>query len=727
MYQEPNTSQGETPTTTPKRSVMVTADKNDIAKAFDKALDEITKHINEGVSVSTPIGKQPQNNNLKISPADSDKSASSGHSSQSSGHTSSTSITEESIEIKASGKFRNDGRHIPFLNVHFKDSLKKLETVEENPEEGCTAPSSPIASPFDRIMPVSLPQTHSVSSRQSFMSNLIKPPTVKVVSTQEKAAHDYIIPKTSSRTNCIACIHGNVLLKPCGHRMCETCVHILRSNTVKSSFKTYSECILCKTPVAEFVTFAGKKECQGGNISPTKTNMNVQFMQNIAEEDVLRPLSWVFPGMNPLATRPVQTMASVTNRPQQIQFGDLSKLATAFNWPVVKLTNIPWDVSLKEIKTFLSAFKLPNVSLYAQCIHIIMDRTSGKTLSEAYIELATPAEAHRAVDTRNMKPLKGRLVSCMRSSQEDLMRAVFPKWKGEFSGCDAVVTSEMLQSTPHVPFITREEMNSLLVLHFSRKCAERPFENIISVLVKFPFHQGNLYTTLQRDLLFEMLKLAIESLKIHLSKEYHRIDDTLLERMMRAGIMTPVFTERQKLMILQVSGMTLPADLQDRLTPFKKEETEQQGSEIINQVNQTSDTNTSTEGVNLIPSSLFNSPPVEFSEYKGIFDPFRDDHELRASFLQNELKLAQAQVRIAAAAATSRLPPPQPSPVRPQLGAFRAFDVWNRLNEYRNMDNINASNQIQHLPSQQRNVIDRLHTDHRNNPFFVKDFNCEDF
>lgn len=97
----------------------------------------------------------------------------------------------------------------------------------------------------------------------------------------------------------------------------------------------------------------------------------------------------------------------------------------------------------------------------------MINRTTGKTLSEAYVELATLADAHRAVDTRNMKPLKGRLVSCMRSSQEDLMRAIFPKWKGEFSGCDAVVTAEMLQSTPnvpHVPFITREEMNSLLVV-----------------------------------------------------------------------------------------------------------------------------------------------------------------------------------------------------------------------------------------------------------------------
>jgi len=93
--------------------------------------------------------------------------------------------------------------------------------------------------------------------------------------------------------------------------------------------------------------------------------------------------------------------------------------------------------------------------------------STGKTLSEAYIEFATIAEAQRAVDARNMKPLKGRLVSCIQSCQEDLMRAVFPQWKGEFSGCDAVITNELLQSThfvSRIPLIMREEINSLLVV-----------------------------------------------------------------------------------------------------------------------------------------------------------------------------------------------------------------------------------------------------------------------
>src|SRR4051812_36494412 len=65
-----------------------------------------------------------------------------------------------------------------------------------------------------------------------------------------------------------------------------------------------------------------------------------------------------------------------------------------------------------------------------------------------------------------MKPLKGRLVSCAQSCQEDLMRAVFPKWKGEFSGCEAVITDEIQldRSVLRTPLITREEINSLLVV-----------------------------------------------------------------------------------------------------------------------------------------------------------------------------------------------------------------------------------------------------------------------
>jgi len=53
---------------------------------------------------------------------------------------------------------------------------------------------------------------------------------------------------------------------------------------------------------------------------------------------------------------------------------------------------------------------------------------------------------------------------------------------------------------------------------------------------------------------------------------------------MRAGILTPVFTERQKLVILQVSNLTLPEDLLDRLCPYKKDEDLGHFTDYINTV-----------------------------------------------------------------------------------------------------------------------------------------------
>jgi hypothetical protein len=58
-----------------------------------------------------------------------------------------------------------------------------------------------------------------------------------------------------------------------------------------------------------------------------------------------------------------------------------------------------------------------------------------------------------------------------------------------------------------------------------------------------------------------------ESLKTHLSKDYVQIDCTLLERLVRSGIMCPVFTERQKTMLLGTSGIPCPLDIMHFMMP----------------------------------------------------------------------------------------------------------------------------------------------------------------
>ena len=63
---------------------------------------------------------------------------------------------------------------------------------------------------------------------------------------------------------------------------------------------------------------------------------------------------------------------------------------------------------------------------FTQGIHILMDRFTGKTLSECFIEFPSVLDARKALEMQN-RVLKGRLVSVHVSSQEELSRALFPR------------------------------------------------------------------------------------------------------------------------------------------------------------------------------------------------------------------------------------------------------------------------------------------------------------
>ncbi|RCH85466.1 hypothetical protein CU097_009618, partial [Rhizopus azygosporus] len=63
------------------------------------------------------------------------------------------------------------------------------------------------------------------------------------------------------------------------------------------------------------------------------------------------------------------------------------------------------------------------------------------------------------------------------------------------------------------------------------------------------------------------------SLKTHLSKDYIQIDPTLLERLVRAGIMCPAFTERQKMTLLQTFRLEkCPVDIVSFMYPIHSDD-----------------------------------------------------------------------------------------------------------------------------------------------------------
>ncbi|KAJ3162002.1 hypothetical protein HDU86_005700 [Geranomyces michiganensis] len=251
---------------------------------------------------------------------------------------------------------------------------------------------------------------------------------------------------------------------------------------------------------------------------------------------------------------------------------------------VLKVSNIAWNLSISDIVSFFAPFVIPvghAGPYFTQAVHIIMNRATGKTQSECFVEFPTYTDAQRALELHGRGVLKGRIVVTQWSTQAELADALFPHRAGhskepnvmehdagQDDGDSGLIYDHNL-SAPATDgvFLLREEINALLLvcrnykLHFSRKCAERPFENIISILAKVPWHHPEAVSTAHRDHLFEMLKLSLESLRIHLSRSDHQIDETLMARMVRAGLCVPLFTERQKVTLLNVTQMPCSPDL----------------------------------------------------------------------------------------------------------------------------------------------------------------------
>lgn len=109
---------------------------------------------------------------------------------------------------------------------------------------------------------------------------------------------------------------------------------------------------------------------------------------------------------------------------------------------------------------------------------MIMDRMSGKTQSTCYVEFMTYSDAQRMVQRRNNRALGARNVQLSIVPQEELMEAVFPRFRGEWRGVDPWIreVEEGQSASANVDageyisrdgivtggFVSREEINSIL-------------------------------------------------------------------------------------------------------------------------------------------------------------------------------------------------------------------------------------------------------------------------
>ncbi|KAI8925878.1 hypothetical protein BC831DRAFT_550298 [Entophlyctis helioformis] len=99
------------------------------------------------------------------------------------------------------------------------------------------------------------------------------------------------------------------------------------------------------------------------------------------------------------------------------------------HFAVLKICNISWDLTASDVVSFFAGSEIPTRHLppyYHHSVHIIMDRATGKTRSECFVEFPSATQAQAAHKSHKRGILKGRLVSVEFSSQEELCAALFP-------------------------------------------------------------------------------------------------------------------------------------------------------------------------------------------------------------------------------------------------------------------------------------------------------------
>jgi hypothetical protein len=188
------------------------------------------------------------------------------------------------------------------------------------------------------------------------------------------------------------------------------------------------------------------------------------------------------------------------------------------DYAVIKICNIQWDTTHQEIREFFEPHCIPRHHLapyYMEGIHMILNRETGRTLYECFIEIP---EKDTALDilqdkSRKRQALNGKLVRLEMSSQRELRMALFPRM---------TIEREKTGIQQGAVYLQRDEISFLLQQCRSMryqsprrsKANDRPYENIISVISKIPWHDEDGISTLFRDHVFEMLKCINNSCSI---------------------------------------------------------------------------------------------------------------------------------------------------------------------------------------------------------------------
>ncbi|KAL4078131.1 hypothetical protein V8B97DRAFT_2003368 [Scleroderma yunnanense] len=355
---------------------------------------------------------------------------------------------------------------------------------------------------------------------------------------------------------CLVCGRSGgrlVIIDPCKHAHCNACF----TSALNIVGEKDMECAVCKASVVNFAFHTPSDyETVKPSASPRPSHFSAVF--DVAASPI-QPRSFRghpptcpnVPHLNPLPSL-LSAMSFYDNTCDLSPTGFSSPLQKGENI-VLRIDNVPWDITPPVIAAWL---KHPVVR-----VHVLLD-PRGKTLSHAYVELATEDIAKAALrDAQNSvlgKGKRARGVTVTRSSQEELMRALFPSWKGAFDGSRPSLSGlgqEHLAVALTNGLTTIAELEVLMHLIQSPdsrflKAPSLPFYFLISILSKFPadVESRACWSTGIRDTLFD----ALGVLAVRVRDGVHQDDPELFNDFLQTSVSCQAFTPQQVEMLKTV-------------------------------------------------------------------------------------------------------------------------------------------------------------------------------
>ncbi|OQE42224.1 hypothetical protein PENCOP_c004G05083 [Penicillium coprophilum] len=270
-----------------------------------------------------------------------------------------------------------------------------------------------------------------------------------------------------------------------------------------------------------------------------------------------------------------------------IPFGSATNMQVPARNGVLMISNIPYTVTRQEIASFLgrSANLLP--SSEGCPIHIIMERSTGKTM-DCFVEFPSKKDAedtvrriNRAYDAGSAPRMGSRHIDIEMSTPAKLLKATFPRAKciSWDDGKPVQLPNQDDWSTGFDGFLTDEEL-FCLTRHaeqphrsvFASKVPQRCYESLITtiwkasqspsshlclpfnvvltfffLIIQFPWHATHLYTVHHRNALFKTLGILIRALVERMQKTNTvGLDIRLLNELVHAGLCCSGFNPRMK-------------------------------------------------------------------------------------------------------------------------------------------------------------------------------------